>query len=138
MERPKGHQLCLVALRKVITPEACKQGPHRIFTNNYMVCPVTAQPPPERFLPQRLSPGRLAPYRAAAGSQSAAVDLYRWNIAVSAAVYEGLHLLEVCCATSARLWSGIWRGRRSRPHPPHRCSARTRRRATARPSPPTA
>ncbi|MEU5137434.1 hypothetical protein [Streptomyces californicus] len=36
-----------------------------------------------------------APYQAAAGSRRAAVDLYRWNITASAAVYEGLHLLEV-------------------------------------------
>ncbi|WP_331756109.1 hypothetical protein OH791_38760 (plasmid) [Streptomyces anulatus] len=69
---------------------------------------MTAQPPPERFLPQWLSPGRLAPYRAAAGSQSAAVDLYRWNIAVSAAVYEGLHLLEVVLRNAMHDQLVIW------------------------------
>ncbi|MEV7238731.1 hypothetical protein AB0N06_33850 [Streptomyces sp. NPDC051020] len=37
-----------------------KQGPHGVFVSNYMVCPVMAQHPPERFLPQRLSLGRLA------------------------------------------------------------------------------
>lgn len=100
-----------MALRKVITPEACKQGPHGVFTKNYMVCPVMAQPPPERFLPQWLSPGRLAPYQAAAGSQRAAVDLYRWNIAVSAAVYEGLHLLEVVLRNAMHDQLVIWHQR---------------------------
>ncbi|WP_327425482.1 hypothetical protein OG612_44030 (plasmid) [Streptomyces sp. NBC_01527] len=67
-----------------------------------------AQHPPERFLPQRLPLGRLAPYQAAAGSQSAAVDLYRWNIAASAAVYEGLHLLEVVLRNAIHDQLVIW------------------------------
>ncbi len=88
-----------------------------------MVCRVTAQLHPERFLPQRLSPGRLAPYQAVAGSR-AAVDLYRWNITASAAVYEGLHLLEVVLRNAIHdqlvLWhqstgaSGSWMDDRAR------------------------
>ena len=49
----------------------------------------------EAILLRRLSPPRLAPYLEAAGSLQGAVRLYRWNVELSGAVYEALHIFEV-------------------------------------------
>jgi hypothetical protein len=46
-------------------------------------------------LRRRLSPERLAPYERATGSETAALALYEWNIALSGAFYESLQSLEV-------------------------------------------
>lgn len=43
----------------------------------------------------RIAPARFEPYVAAAGSETAALRLYEWNIAVSAAYHESLGQLEV-------------------------------------------
>lgn len=49
----------------------------------------------ESILLRRLSTPRLAPYLDAAGSLQGAVRLYRWNVELSGAVYEALHIFEV-------------------------------------------
>ncbi|RAN71124.1 hypothetical protein B5P43_34320 [Bacillus sp. SRB_336] len=49
----------------------------------------------EAILLRRLSPPRLAPYLDTAGSLQGAVRLYRWNVELSGAVYEALHIFEV-------------------------------------------
>ncbi|WP_194928694.1 Abi family protein [Pseudactinotalea sp. HY158] len=48
------------------------------------------------MLEPHLAPARLAPYVAATdGSRRQAIRLYQWNIRVSGAVYEALHVVEV-------------------------------------------
>ncbi|WP_329420228.1 hypothetical protein OG810_14235 [Streptomyces sp. NBC_01693] len=49
----------------------------------------------EQVLQQRLAPARLQPYTAAAGSPRAGIRLYQWNVEVSGALYEALHVIEV-------------------------------------------
>ncbi|WP_113718147.1 hypothetical protein [Arthrobacter dokdonensis] len=49
----------------------------------------------EAILLRRLSRPRLAPYLDTAGSLQGAVRLYRWNVELSGAVYEALHIFEV-------------------------------------------
>jgi hypothetical protein len=53
------------------------------------------QPPIERVLQHRISPERLAPYIRETSSLQEAIRLYRWNIDLSGAVYEALHVFEV-------------------------------------------
>ncbi|WP_026536035.1 Abi family protein [Arthrobacter sp. H14] len=53
------------------------------------------QPSIESVLLRRLSPPRLTPYLEAGGNLQNAVHLYRWNIDLSGAVYEALHIFEV-------------------------------------------
>ncbi|MFM9432245.1 hypothetical protein [Arthrobacter sp. MP_2.3] len=53
------------------------------------------QPPIERVLQHRISPARLAPYIRETPSLQEAIRLYRWNIDLSGAVYEALHVFEV-------------------------------------------
>jgi hypothetical protein len=56
----------------------------------------TPMPPIATVLQQRLSAARLAPYVAASGGNlTDGVRLYRWNIEMSGAVYEALHVVEV-------------------------------------------
>jgi len=59
--------------------------------------PSAAQPSAgHRAIATRLSEPRLAPYRwACGGNLKEALNLYRWNVALSGAVYEGLHVFEV-------------------------------------------
>ncbi len=47
------------------------------------------------MLLRRFSAPRLAPYLAVAGNLQDAVHLYRWNVDLSGAVYEALHIFEV-------------------------------------------
>lgn len=54
----------------------------------------------ERVLRQRLAPERLQPYIVAAGSPRAAIRLYQWNVEVSGASYEALHVVEVVLRNS--------------------------------------
>ncbi|MGV3714355.1 hypothetical protein [Pseudolysinimonas sp.] len=57
-----------------------------------------AEPPSATYLTMEahLSSDRLAPYLATAGGNfKLAVKLYQWNIALSGATYEGLHVFEV-------------------------------------------
>lgn len=53
------------------------------------------QPPIERVLQHRISPERLAPYIRETSSLQEAIRLYLWNIDLSGAVYEALHVFEV-------------------------------------------
>ncbi|WP_155853220.1 Abi family protein [Arthrobacter sp. H14] len=53
-------------------------------------------PPPRTVLAQYITETRLAPYLAATGdNQKRAIQLYQWNISLSGAVYESLHVFEV-------------------------------------------
>lgn len=68
------------------------------------------------LLEQRFSQPRFAPYLAAAGgSPDAAVDLYRWNVAASGAVYEALHLVEVIVRNAIHGELETWHAKQGRP-----------------------
>ncbi|MFJ4207938.1 hypothetical protein ACIPY2_05665 [Paenarthrobacter sp. NPDC089675] len=56
---------------------------------------ATHQTPIELILRQRISPERLAPYIRETPTLHEAIRLYRWNIDLSGAVYEALHVFEV-------------------------------------------
>ncbi|WP_125610008.1 hypothetical protein [Specibacter cremeus] len=52
--------------------------------------------PVEEALASYISAPRLAPYVAASGgNRRQAIQLYQWNISLSGAVYEALHLFEI-------------------------------------------
>ena len=53
------------------------------------------QTPIELILQHRISPERLAPYIRETPTLHEAIRLYRWNIELSGAVYEALHVFEV-------------------------------------------
>lgn len=53
------------------------------------------QTPIELVLQQRISPERLAPYIRETPTLHKAIRLYRWNIDLSGAVYDALHVFEV-------------------------------------------
>ncbi len=53
------------------------------------------QTPIELVLHHRISPERLAPYIRETPTLHEAIRLYRWNIDLSGAVYEDLHVFEV-------------------------------------------
>jgi hypothetical protein len=53
------------------------------------------QTPIELVLQHRISPERLPPYIRETPTLHEAIRLYRWNIELSGAVYEALHVFEV-------------------------------------------
>ncbi|WPU11035.1 hypothetical protein [Pseudarthrobacter oxydans] len=57
--------------------------------------PAAHQKPIELVLQHRISPERLAPYIRETPTLHEAIRLYRWNIDLSGAVYEALHVFEV-------------------------------------------
>lgn len=84
--------------------------------------PLAVVPPPVfTTLQLHLSEDRLQPYLlAASGNYKNAVKLYQWNVALSGAVYEGLHVVEVILRNAIdgqlRLWNPTQLGARSQPH----------------------
>ncbi|MBG6192266.1 hypothetical protein IWX64_003236 [Arthrobacter sp. CAN_A212] len=77
----------------------------------------TVQQPIERVLLQRITPERLSPYLQEAGNLQGAVRLYRWNIDLSGAVYEALHVFEVLLRNAMDEKLCQWNG--SQPDPSH-------------------
>ena len=61
-----------------------------------MTSPVDRPAAHYEVLEPHLATARLAPYLAAVdGNRRQAIRLYQWNIALSGAVYEALHVVEV-------------------------------------------
>jgi hypothetical protein len=73
------------------------------------------QTPIERVLQHRISPERLAPYIRETPSLHEAIRLYRWNIDLSGAVYEALHVFEVVLRNALDEQLCIWNA--SQPDP---------------------
>lgn len=71
---------------------------------------VAAPAPPARVMPvPYLSVERLKPYLAATSEhQKNALTLYRWNVAMSGAVYQALHYFEVVLRNAMDEQLGIW------------------------------
>lgn len=66
------------------------------------------QTPIELVLQQRISPERLAPYIRETPTLHEAIRLYRWNIDLSGAVYEALHVFEVVLRNALDEQLCIW------------------------------
>ncbi|WP_155853946.1 hypothetical protein [Arthrobacter sp. H5] len=75
------------------------------------------QPAIEQTLLKRLSPERLAPYLHVEGNLHDAIHLYRWNIDLSGAVYEALHVFEVLLRNALDERLCLWNA--SQPDPDH-------------------
>ncbi|MBT2597839.1 hypothetical protein [Arthrobacter sp. ISL-72] len=73
------------------------------------------QTPIERVLQHRISPERLAPYIRETPTLHEAIRLYRWNIDLSGAVYEALHVFEVVLRNALDEQLCIWNA--SQPDP---------------------
>jgi hypothetical protein len=73
------------------------------------------QTPIELVLQHRISPERLAPYVRETPSLHEAIRLYRWNIDLSGAVYEALHVFEVVLRNALDEQLCIWNA--SQPDP---------------------
>lgn len=74
-----------------------------------------SNPAPSRELVERwLTRERLARYVAAAGDDTAAVELYEWNIAASGAFYEVLGMVEVLLRNAMHTQLVQWQLRRGR------------------------
>lgn len=77
-----------------------------------------------RLLEPHLTPARLTPFLSAArGNRREAVQLYQWNIRLSGAVYEALHVVEVVLRNAIDAQLCAWnrqqcRGASGDPHPP--------------------
>ncbi|WP_462200445.1 hypothetical protein [Arthrobacter sp. B2a2-09] len=69
----------------------------------------------ESVLLRRLSNARLAPYLEAAGSLQDAVHLYRWNIRLSGAAYEALHIFEVVLRNALDEKLCLWNATQTNP-----------------------
>jgi hypothetical protein len=66
------------------------------------------QTPIELVLQHRISPERLAPYIRETPTLHEAIRLYRWNIDLSGAVYEALHVFEVVLRNALDQQLCIW------------------------------
>lgn len=91
-KRPKylGHlDLLAILLRRDLPPLS-------LDSVQVMTTAVQSVPPLYRAAIKAISVDRFGPYlRAASGNEANGLELYHWNMRVSAALYESLHILEI-------------------------------------------